>query len=138
MFVLRYAEENNRKGSEPWSIRQCALYHQLRLSNHRSIYILISPYQRTEAEEMLVRWMQGLSTTDKYEHQLMRPAAMLLDSHVSRWRQYMKHYEREITKMVSSGKHEQDCETLLTSDLASGRDCSVQASSIPKALPRTI
>jgi len=137
MFVLRYAAENDRKGAEPWSIRKCALYHQVRLSDKRSLYILISPYQHTEAEEMLVQWLQGVSTVRKYQQQLMRPAAMLLASHLYGWRQYMKHYEREVTHMVSTKPSRSNRKTPLTASPASGIAYSAAASSPPRGSPRT-
>lgn len=98
-FVFRYAQQTDRKGAEPWSIRQCALYHQIRPSDKRSIYILINPYPQTEAETTLTHWLRNIADTGRYQRQLMRPAAMLLAPRLGAWRDYMRHYEEEITQM---------------------------------------
>jgi hypothetical protein len=101
MFVFKYAETTARKDAEPWTIRQSALYHQVRLSDKRSLYILISPYQQTEAEDMMIEWLRGLSSAALYHHQILRPATMLLSLRLQGWRLYMEHYELEIKQTVS-------------------------------------
>lgn len=101
MFVYKYAERTNRKGAEPWTIRQTAFYHQIRIADGRSLYITINPYQNTEAEDMVMRWLQDVPDETCYHQQILRPAAMLLALRLDQWRQYMKYYEREITQVVS-------------------------------------
>jgi hypothetical protein len=102
MFVYKYAEKTNRKGAEPWTIRQSALYHQIRIADKRSLYITINPYQNTEAEDILMRWLQDMPSATCYHRQILRPAAMLLALRMDQWRQYMKHYEREVTQAVNT------------------------------------
>lgn len=101
MFVYRYAEKTVRKGAEPWTIRQSAFYHRIGISDKRSLYITISPYQNTEAEEMIRRWLQDIPSVVHYRQKILQPAAMLLSLRLDQWRQYMKHYEREVTQVVS-------------------------------------
>lgn len=100
MFVYKYAERTTRKGTEPWTIRQSAFYHRIGITDKRSLYITISPYQNTEAEETMRQWLQGLPSVANYHRQILQPAAMLLSLRMDQWRQYMKHYEREVTQVV--------------------------------------
>jgi hypothetical protein len=100
MFVYKYVERTSRKGAEPWTIRQSAFYHQIRFTDKRSLYITISPYPNTEAEEMILRWLQDIPSVAHYHQQVFRPAALLLSLRLNQWRQYMKHYEREVTRVV--------------------------------------
>lgn len=99
IFVYKYPERTDRKGAEPWTIRQSAFYHQIRISDKRSLYITISPYQNTETEEMVRHWLRDVASMTYYHRQVLQPAVMLLSSRLDEWRQYMKHYEREITQV---------------------------------------
>jgi hypothetical protein len=115
MFVYKYAERTNRKGSEPWTIRQSAFYHRIGISDKRSLYIAINPYQNTEAEEMIRRWLQGIPSVADYHQQVLQPATMLLSLRLDQWRQYMKHYEREVTQVVMYHAEKATLGVILTS-----------------------
>ena len=102
MYVLRYPEEKPvaQKGSEPWSIRQYALYHQIRIADRRSIFILISPMEDSAAEVCLETWMQNVAAQRNLHESCFAVNEVLLQR-LSAWRMYLRYYEELIEDLVS-------------------------------------
>ncbi len=100
MYILKYPEQTNRAIDEPWSIRQTAFYHQRRLSDQKSTFILISPYQNTKGENALVELFQRAAGDDQWARPISKVNHTLFDAYISGWRRYMAHYEEELEELV--------------------------------------
>jgi hypothetical protein len=103
MYTFKYPEETCRKNDEPWSIRQMALYHQVRLRDQRSTFVLITAYPTSVAKDRLVKWLKDLPSIAQMREQCLTVNQMLLPWHMRDWRGYMRHYESEIERLVCAG-----------------------------------
>jgi hypothetical protein len=101
MYALRYPEETFRDRDEPWSIRQMALYHQIRISDRCSTFVLITAYPNSVAKHRLTKWLMGMCSKVQIRDQSLDINRVLLACHIRDWRAYMRHYESEIERLVS-------------------------------------
>lgn len=81
MYVLKYPELNGRSTTEPWSIRQSAIYHQMDRANLRSTIILVSSQPETIARDRLMRWLNNASSLETVRTQAATPHILLLSAH---------------------------------------------------------
>jgi hypothetical protein len=103
MYALKYPEETHRNHDEPWSIRQMALYHQVRLRDQRSTFVLITAYPTSVAKDRLIKWLNDSTSTLQMREQCLEVNQILLPWHIRDWRGYMRHYESEIERLVWAG-----------------------------------
>lgn len=102
-YTFKYPELSPRGGAEhPWSIRQTAIYHQIRLSDRRSTYILISPRGQSPAEEKLCEWMTNIRSRRDAEEQAFVAHDLVTSVYTSSWRPYLLHYEIQLQELVRS------------------------------------
>lgn len=95
-YGLRYAELNSRQSTEPWSIRQTAIYHRFRANSMASTWVLISASQR--AEQCIDRYVKScvdLSPLNPFEIHLI-----LLDTIIANWRPYIVSLTDRIRQQV--------------------------------------
>ena len=98
-YMMKYAEHTGRTDYEPWTMRQCALYHSYDIKEGRSIYILITPVAQSKAETDLVHWLQGKG---KVESQLVpfRINEILWACYMDNWKPYINFYEDQLQELV--------------------------------------
>jgi hypothetical protein len=101
MYTLRFPEETLRDHDEPWSIRQMALYHQIRASDQRSTFVLITAYPNSVAKDRLIKWLTGMISKVQIQDRCLEVNRVLLQCHVKDWPAYMRHYESEVERLVS-------------------------------------
>lgn len=101
MYILRFPEEKDpTNDGEPWSIRQYAFYHQLRLSDKRSIFVLIGPMEDSDAAVGLEEWMRQRASDGQARERTFEVNEVLL-THLHNWRLYTRYYEGLIDDFVS-------------------------------------
>ena len=100
MYIFKYIEATGRK-ADPWSVRQTALYHQIRLDGRRSTYILISPSPSSVVQSSVLQWLLASTSASACKLQAFTPNRLLLSSHIDGCRDYMSSYERKIEDLVS-------------------------------------
>lgn len=95
-YGLRYAELNNRTSTEPWSIRQTAIYHRFRANEMASTWVMVSASRR--AERCIDRYVKGcvdLAPLNPFEIHLI-----LLDTVLANWRPYLISLTDRIRQLV--------------------------------------
>lgn len=95
-YALRYVELNHRKESNPWSVRQTAVYHRYKLDQRSSTWVLIAT--SVSAERHLDRYIKSsdsLATLNPFEIHLI-----ILDTALANWRPYIVDLTEKITKQV--------------------------------------
>ena len=102
MYTLRFPEETLRDHDEPWSLRQMALYHQIRTSDQRSTFVLITAYPNSVAKDRLIKWLTDMISKSQIQDRCLEVNRVLLEYHTKDWRAYMRHYESEIERLVSA------------------------------------
>jgi hypothetical protein len=101
MYTMRFPEQTLRDHDEPWSLRQMALYHQIRSSDQRSTFVLITAYPNSVAKDHLIKWLTETISKVQMRDRCLEVNRVLLLCHVKDWRSYMRHYESEIERLVS-------------------------------------
>ncbi|KAF2168536.1 hypothetical protein M409DRAFT_21286 [Zasmidium cellare ATCC 36951] len=99
MYVIKYPEENLRVGEEPWSIRQMAIYHQVRLQDRRSTIIMLTPCPTTVARTRLTHWVKTGQLPTASMGNVFEPSRILLTCYLDNWRSYMKYYESKTEQL---------------------------------------
>ena len=95
-YGLRYAELNNREGSNPWSIRQTAIYHKYTAADKSSSWIMIAASERTRSSlDLYVRSCTDLASFNPFEIHVL-----VLDSALANWRSYIIELTERITSQV--------------------------------------
>ena len=98
---MKYAEYQGRTDYEPWSVRQCALYHRYNVSQKNSVYVLISPVPQSQIEADVLEWIKT-SQSAVYSHQdHLRVNQVLWTSYLDNWKPYMNFYEEKLQSLVS-------------------------------------
>lgn len=98
-YVLRFVELNHR-GNEamPWSSRQFAVYHKFESVHKSSTWVFIALSQRAQVRlEEYIQSCGELKDINPFEVH-----ALLLDTAISNWRQYMIYLTAEINDRVCS------------------------------------
>ena len=97
-YGLRYAELNNREGSNPWSIRQTAIYHKYTAADKSSGWIMIAASERTRSSlDLYVKNCTDLALFNPFEFHVL-----VLDSALANWRSYIIDLTERITLQVRS------------------------------------
>jgi hypothetical protein len=104
MYIFKYAEKTGRETDEPWSIRQSAIYHQVRYEDQRSILLLISPYKDTRGERSLSDWIENTARDASRIQCMLQVHDELFNIYIDGWREYMKHYESELEELVRKSR----------------------------------
>ena len=92
-------ELNGRSEGDPWSLRQCGVYHQVCLETHRSSWILlhISKRMRTTLDRTLK------SNIHKNTHRgvdSMLPHMIFLSAMAGNWQDYLEYLRSELASFV--------------------------------------
>jgi hypothetical protein len=78
-----------------------ALYHQIRTSDQRSTFVLITAYPNSVAKDRLIKWLTDMVSKSQIQDRCLEVNRVLLEYHTKDWRAYMRHYESEIERLVS-------------------------------------
>lgn len=96
-YVAKFPEYKGPSHYEPWSIRQFSIYHCYDVKLTRSVYILISPTEKSTIETSMLRWLgQADPNTNQFT-----PNKLLWDAYFDNWRPYLLHYDHEFQSLVS-------------------------------------
>ena len=101
-YTVGYVEPNERALGNPWSLRQCGLYHQLRFQQRTSCWINI--FNQGEAYETLKREMPACAHIFAGKYALPHP----FDAHVAllqqlcsfHWDDYIRCLGKELGRIV--------------------------------------
>ena len=99
---MKFAERNGRVDFEPWSIRQLAFYHQFDYDNKTSTYVLLvgMPPPSSIAAQRMAELFKSDSMASKMPC-WTDPSAMLLQSYLGNWRDYIEFYEGRLENLAS-------------------------------------
>jgi len=96
VYLVKHAEEHGREGStDPWSVRQMALYHRSNTKTGENIFFVINPS----------RAFQRRLTNVRGEKDALSPwqvHAIMLSSVVDQWRWYIGALEEQCSAIVSA------------------------------------
>ena len=101
VYAMRYAEHEGHTDYEPWSVRQCALYHSYNKQDNQSIYILISPVPQSKAEMSILESMKTLEGHPGGYHDPLWINQVLWDCYLEGWKPYLTFYEDKLQALVS-------------------------------------
>lgn len=98
-YIVRYIEFTNRKGKEPWSLRQFVIYHKYNPTPEQrcSTWFLMGATQRTDASlDGYVEHVGDLNNAHPFELHLI-----FLDTAIASWRPYLVDLAERISVIVS-------------------------------------
>ncbi|KAK3704620.1 hypothetical protein LTR37_013719 [Vermiconidia calcicola] len=101
VYAMRYAEHEGHTDYEPWSVRQCALYHSYNKQDNQSIYILISPVPQSKAEMSILESMKTLEGHPGGYHDPLWINQVLWDCYLEGWKPYLTFYEDKLQALSS-------------------------------------
>lgn len=87
--------------SDPWSVRQTAVYHRLEKATGQAIWIFMHPKAKSVAHKQILDHITSQKDRESNEQDPMFIHSLLWASYVGNWRDYMEHYEGDILKIVS-------------------------------------
>ena len=97
-YGLRYAELNNRRAQDPWSIRQTVVYHKYKTNDRSSTWVMIAASRRTETSlDRYIKSCEDIAQLNPFEIHLI-----LLDTALANWRPYIVDLTERITQQVCS------------------------------------
>ena len=99
-YLLRSYEKHGRKMlKDPWSLRQMAVYHKYYYRTHRSIWILIQPFQRCK-DALWKAFSQARHSAHPVDLHVLLIGVVLLD-----WRWYLNDRRQLIDQFVGIHGH---------------------------------
>lgn len=108
MYLVKYPEETHRGGPDPWSVRQTALYHQIRLRDRRSAFVLVSPMMNSVGQNAIIAWLHAKISASDCRSEAFTVNTLLTASYIDGFRDYMNFYERRIGDLVSTANDAQE------------------------------
>jgi hypothetical protein len=100
-YVLRFVELNHRKNaSDPWSLRQSAVYHQYRATTKSSTWLIIALSQRAQARLE----SYASSSGDVCRYNPFEVHLLLLDTATANWRPYLVDIAAQTNEQVSTAR----------------------------------
>lgn len=96
-YVLRFVELNHRSESQPWSIRQSAIYNRYGSSSIASAWMFVALTQPTT--DCISKYLQN--STDQAKASPFELHVLLLNVVMSNWRAYFVHLSAKTHELVS-------------------------------------
>jgi hypothetical protein len=95
-------EENQRSGSDPWSIRQTGIYHYHSAIDHFDFYLVLNPYvlEKCFLEQQFLYLIKSKAARESLLENPYRLHLLPFASYVDNWRWYFRHLGKEFSKMV--------------------------------------
>ena len=100
MYIFKYPEQAERTGA-PWYLRQTAVYHQVRLRDQRSTYVLISPYPNTMGQAVALEWFSTIASAPNIQFNAFGIHEKLFDCYLSNYRSCSGLLEDSVEQLVS-------------------------------------
>lgn len=95
-YGLRYAELNNRRVQNPWSLRQTVVYHKYKANDESSSWVMIAASKRTETSlDRYIESCEDIAQLNPFEIHLI-----VLDTALANWRPYIVDLTERITQQV--------------------------------------
>ena len=101
MYVFKYPEQAERP-SAPWYLRQTAIYHQVRLRDRRSTYLMISPYPNTKGQKAATEWFLAMNSASEIQSRAFAIHDVLFSCYLPKHRSFATCFEERIEYLVSS------------------------------------
>lgn len=102
MYAFKYPEQTGRSGAIPWSLRQTAVYHQVRIKDGRSTFILISPYPETKGQRAANAWFFRFQSVSQVQAESFGLHDVLLDTYLPGHRSFSSFLEERTEQFVGS------------------------------------
>src|SRR5438034_538506 len=88
-YLVKHVEEHGREGlTDPWTVRQMALYHKANAGTGENVFIVLNPSRGFQRRLNNVRKEGSLLSPWKVH-------AMMLSSVVDKWRWYISDLEEQ-------------------------------------------
>jgi len=98
-YQFWYAEKNNRKHGDPWSVRQTGVYHRFSTTDPENLWLLLHPMQNSKAQTRM-----GLATDKLCAEEMakdpLRFHVLIMSSYVDNWRWYLHDIKRQYLVLV--------------------------------------
>ncbi|KAK3703769.1 hypothetical protein LTR37_014215 [Vermiconidia calcicola] len=99
MYVFKYPEQSDRP-NKPWYFRQTALYHQVRIRDRRSTYLMISPYAETRGQHAAIDWLTSMRSVSDFKARAFALHDVLLSCYLPDYRLFSTSLEGRIEKLA--------------------------------------
>ena len=103
-YQIRYAEDNRRSRSLPWSIRQTGIYHHHSALDGFDLYIFINPLEHSMLEKQLSVFSEPNACQETLSSIAAAPQQIHLisfASYISNWRWCLDYWGEKFQEMVS-------------------------------------
>jgi hypothetical protein len=90
-YQFWYVEKNNRKHSDPWSVRQTGVYHRFSTADSpqaENLWLLLHPMPNSKAQTRMAVAAEKLSVVEMARDPL-RLHVLIMSSYVDNWRWYL-------------------------------------------------
>lgn len=89
-YQFKYAERNNHRQGNPWSIRQTGVYHHHSASTDSNLFILLHPNPSSKLQSRIEAAVGFPSTASAINENPLKLHTLVLSSYFDNWRWYLK------------------------------------------------
>lgn len=101
-YVYKYAELKDGNYEYPWVVRQTGVYHQYDNKLNRSVWVIVSPMQKSQAAKRIKQCLESKTTRIQIIARPLLLHSVLISANLSNWRGFCEHYESKLEAIVSS------------------------------------
>jgi hypothetical protein len=89
-YQFKYAERNNRRQGNPWSIRQTGVYHHHSASTNSNLFIFLHPNPSSRLQSRIEEAVAFPSTVSAINENPLKLHTLAMSSYFDNWRWYLK------------------------------------------------